>query len=602
MSQLDSALQPGDTDQKPSLLDGVMFAALLLLMLFGLGQYGLYEPHEAHFAGVGREMVTRGDWITPHLNGAPYLNKPPLLYWMIALSYTLLGTVNEFAARLPLALISFSGCLLCWQWAREVWGIRAGRMAALMLVSTSGWYLFSHQLMIELLLCVLFLASAYFLWKAICEPDTWHYWVAFYVAIGLNVLAKGPLGLGMAVLVLLGFAAWRRDWSLLRKCRPLLGMLIISALVGPWLVPMELRNPGYLKYAIWSENIDRAMDRRWPPDYDVVKVSVIPYVLFALVWLAPWSLLTPQLFSFVRARLKEDAPGSSIKEKNAATVLALTALMPVLFFIPIKARLVYYQLPMLPPFIILAAAWFAFSNRDDYRRGRTGASIAFILSGLAVILGGLLVPGAIAEIRELKAAPGTVDVVDEIAYILGAAMLTGGVLLYLRRSSLALLATVVIFSLASIHNLAGFRAFDAVRSSRRVVENLREKAGPDCIWISEGSKEIGASAGIAYYLGQDAKGGSRSVYIMKDGDKAHRSPPKFPYGEPKYLIDTAKLNALWSGTVPVLFVTDFQRKSFDTDPPRLPEGEKHELSAELKGVECGQRRVYANPAAYARIK
>lgn len=62
----------------PSLADVLLLGAILCVMSYGIGSYGLYEPHEGHFAGVGREMVTRGDWITPHLNGAPYLNKPPL--------------------------------------------------------------------------------------------------------------------------------------------------------------------------------------------------------------------------------------------------------------------------------------------------------------------------------------------------------------------------------------------------------------------------------------------------------------------------------------------------------------------------------------------
>ncbi|WP_293094032.1 hypothetical protein [Moorena sp. SIOASIH] len=51
----------------------------LLVLIHGLDGYGLYEPHEGHFGGVAREMLLRGDWITPHLNGSPYLNKPPLL-------------------------------------------------------------------------------------------------------------------------------------------------------------------------------------------------------------------------------------------------------------------------------------------------------------------------------------------------------------------------------------------------------------------------------------------------------------------------------------------------------------------------------------------
>src|SRR5476649_157162 len=125
-AQLSAA--PLHTESAASWLDAMLLGSILAVMLYGIGDYGLYEPHEGHFAGVGREMVAGHDWITPHLNGAQYLNKPPLFYWAIALSYTLLGVQNEFAARLPLALIGWGGVVLVWSWSRKLWGILAGRM------------------------------------------------------------------------------------------------------------------------------------------------------------------------------------------------------------------------------------------------------------------------------------------------------------------------------------------------------------------------------------------------------------------------------------------------------------------------------------------
>ena len=105
----------GELNTEPaSWIDAVLLGAIFVVMTLGLGSYGLYEPHEGHFAGVGREMIARGDWITPHLNGAPYLNKPPLLYWLVSISYTLFG-VTEWAARFPLALVGWIGVILSWE-------------------------------------------------------------------------------------------------------------------------------------------------------------------------------------------------------------------------------------------------------------------------------------------------------------------------------------------------------------------------------------------------------------------------------------------------------------------------------------------------------
>lgn len=590
----------GLSTEKPQWLDALMLFGMLAMMLFGIGRYGLYEPHEAHFAGVGREMVTRHDWVTPYLNGGPYLNKPPLMYWLIALSYTICGGISEFAARLPLALIAWSGCVLAWNWAREMWGLRAGRLAAAMLMVTAGWYLFGHQLMIEMLLCVLYAGSIYALWKAILNPDNRSNWICFYVLVGLNVMAKGPVGLVFAGLAMLLYMAARRDWSLLRKCRPFLGIAIVTAICAPWLTLMETRTPGYLYYAIMNENVKRALDQRWPPDFDVVKVSAPIFVLAGLVWLVPWSLLTPQIVSFAwKNGRRQASPSVPRAVSDGVLLLAIGALVPILFFIPIPARLVYYQLPAIPPFVILAAGWWAASGTDEYSRGRKAGALAFLIIGAIVASAAFWLPERLQKIPDLMKAPPTIEYVDNIAILIGAAMLSGGALLYFRKVGLAMGATVVFICVACVYNIEGFAAFDAIRSSKRVVEALRDKVGPECIWISEGSKEIGASAGTSFYLGTTPEGRARNVLIVKHPETdTHRAPPRFPGEPPDYLITKEKFSEIWQGSAPAIFVTDFQRKSEADDPIELPMGETH-LIPDLRS---GHRKIYANAAAWKRIK
>ncbi len=126
-------------------VDSIALSVGLIVLTFGLGDYGFYEPHEGHFAGVAREMLLRGDWVTPTLNKAPYLNKPPLLYWLIATSTATFG-FTEYAARLPVAIAGWLGAAIAWKWARELWNVSAGRAAALMLLknrrfkSRGGFY------------------------------------------------------------------------------------------------------------------------------------------------------------------------------------------------------------------------------------------------------------------------------------------------------------------------------------------------------------------------------------------------------------------------------------------------------------------------------
>ena len=91
----------------PSSAHILLAAAFTLLYLFGLGSAGFLGPDEPRYASIGREMARSGDWVTPRLNGSPWFEKPPLLYWMTAAANRL-GLRDEWAARLPVALISLA--------------------------------------------------------------------------------------------------------------------------------------------------------------------------------------------------------------------------------------------------------------------------------------------------------------------------------------------------------------------------------------------------------------------------------------------------------------------------------------------------------------
>ena len=582
----------------PSLADVLLLGAILCVMSYGIGSYGLYEPHEGHFAGVGREMVTRGDWITPHLNGAPYLNKPPLFYWLIAASYKITGSQDEWSARIPLALIGWGGVLLAWYWARKLWGPSAGRYAAVMLAVSSGWYLFCHQLLIDALLSVINLASLYYMSKAIVARTRTAPWVVFYAVVGLSVLAKGLIGICFPAAALLLFIAWRRDWALIRESRPLMGFAIILLIAGPWVALLEYQNPGALRYMIINEHVKRAFDTRWPRDYSVVQVSMIKFVGISLVWLAPWSLLVPQAYQACRNTFGRNAhPGVPETERVAMTVLAIGALLPVVAFLPMPSRLIYYSLPALPPFAMLAARWWSTSSEPGAARDRLLAVASFLVVGAATFGSGFFLGEWLKNIPDLASRPAVLAMIPTLAFLLGGALLLGGTLLGFRRPAFAMLAIGLLLGAADITNVNGFGLYDPVLSSKRLVNNLQPKIGKDFIWISEGSKEVGASAGLAFYLGHDDAGQARSVYIMADDDR--RPPPDFPGPRPGYLLNHAELNDKWESDQPVLFITDFQRSNWMYDYPKLPTDMMD--CGSIQDETCGNRRIYCNRAAWKKL-
>ncbi|MEI6234050.1 MAG: glycosyltransferase family 39 protein [Planctomycetota bacterium] len=572
-----------------SFWDIIVLGGIFAAMVYGIGSYGLYEPHEGHFAGVGREMVLNNDWVTPRLNGAPYLNKPPVFYWAIALSYTLFG-ISEWAARFPQALIGWLGVVLAWKWARELWGAQAGRAAACILGVSAGWYLFSHQLLIDELLSVLYLASLYYLWKALKDPDCARGWAAFYVTIGISVLSKGLIGLGLPFAVL-GAYSWLRKNGALRKCRPLLGLLIIALIVAPWLVMIEVRNPGFLKYAMINEHWNRIFDKRWPPDYSASKTNPTTFVLIACVWIAPWALFLPQIVSF-SVKKASHWSGDDRHVTDAVAILALGALLPTLLFVPIPARLIYYSLPTLPAFAVLAGGWWAAMSGQPYRRGRKLAAVTAFLSGVAIAVVGQRVAPMLNTLSDLKVAPETLEFMPGFALYIGIGLALCGVLLWFEKTIAALMALCLMIGIGEASNTAGFAAFDRVRSSKRMIATLGPIMGPDAVWVSEGSLEIGAAGGTAFYLGVNAKG-PRFVYVM-NSDSPYRRPPSFPGKPPIYLTDDAQLDAMWKVNGPVVYVTDLMRTNGRKDDPiTLPP----QPFTEIFVPGCGHRRVFLNSAA-----
>jgi 4-amino-4-deoxy-L-arabinose transferase-like glycosyltransferase len=610
MTSIDSNLQSpscelsSNTLQTPRItrLDIFLLGSILIVLLWGVGAHGLYEPHEGHFAGVGREMVTRGDWVTPHLNGAPYLNKPPLMYWIIASSYTIFGEINEWAARVPLALIGWCGVILVWHWARQLFGAKAGRYAAIMLAVSAGWYLFCHQLLIDALLSVLLLGSSYAFWKITLKPESWPRWIIFYGICGLAILAKGPIGIALPGLMALIWVIWRRKWSYILRWEHLAGLLLCTVMVAPWCFLLEKQNPGAISYMLVNENFNRVLDQRWPPDYSVVKVGPIVYVIIAMVWMAPWSLILPQTLSFSWKKSRLGAKQESSRAvADALLILAITWLLPILIFLPMPSRLVYYCVPSVLPFSILAAGWWNVAEQECYQKGRQWASWTLLGVGLVIFSAGFWVGGLLKPISFIQAMPSMLTYISHLCFALGVALTVGSFFLLLQRKNASIAALGILLAATQIYNVQGFSEFDTIWSSRKTVAALSVLKGEEVTWITEGSKEIGAAGGIAYYLGLDSHKKSRQGWVMKDSPG--REPPIFPGPVASYLIDKKRLAEMWIEDKPIVYLTDFQRTEWEFDPASLPmlddahKTELHEIP-EITPTQTGNRKVFVNEAAW----
>ena len=625
-------------------IDLSILGLALIVTLLGIGSYGLYEPHEGHFAMVGQEMLWRNDWITPHLNGSPYLNKPPLLYWSIATTIKIFGS-SEFAARLPVSLAGWLGIIVAWKWTRELWGIGSSRITALMLSVTLGWFIFTHQILIDVLLGTLLLSSSYFLWKSLYQPRSWFNWLGAYVSIALCVLTKGLIGGVFPVISCCALIFVRQDWKIIQRIRLYKGLLLIAAIVLPWFIAVERANPGFLHYFIVNEHLDRLLDRRFPPDYEVSKISAVGYLAMTAGWCFPWILFLPSVAKFAwkewRRGFLDNASILDRKNSDGIFLLGIGAILPVILFLPLSSRLIYYSIPAIPPYIILCAGWWNRCsverlsvkrelNSIDYSPSKITAdfksfSSVGILSHSATKVANspIKVPtfnfyGAIAIILAISCyaailiLPAIFNLLPEvlqtteiawlivvIAIALGTGWLITGIGL-LRRSTIAWLPLFLAVGITYVATIRGFILYQDVRSSKNLVREANTCLSADTLWIFEGSREIGAAGAVSYYLNQNPavenlaiKNSYRTVAILSDGGK-NRLPPQFPGLPPNYLLTQKQLQQYWYGDRPTVFLTDFLRQPNDTNDPEnlnLPQADLKPYAIE------GQRKLYLNQAA-----
>ena len=174
---------------------------LMGLVLFGyrLGVPGLMDPDEGRYAEIAREILLLRDWLIPHLNLFPYLEKPPLVYWLTAASFKVLGD-TELAARLPSATAALGGLLLAYALARTLWGAAPAFMGATVLATCSGYVVLGRLLTLDMTFAFLFNLAIGLGYLALRREQP-RLWPWAYGALGLAVLSKGPVALLLAGLI-----------------------------------------------------------------------------------------------------------------------------------------------------------------------------------------------------------------------------------------------------------------------------------------------------------------------------------------------------------------------------------------------------------------
>ena len=269
---------------------GLAVLAVLAIALFlGNVRAPLLEPTEARYAEIPRQMLLNGSWLVPVLDGQPYLDKPPLFYWLVMGAYQV-GGVSDRVARWVPGLAGILTVLVAWAWMRCRAGPRAAFLSAFLLVTCARFIHYERMLAMDSVLCLLVVASLA-CGDLACHSGTFSrsWWFAGAFAVGLALLTKGFVALP---LVLGPLALWW--WMDRGVARPgwkdaALGAALGVVPLAAWMVPMATRLDGFLEYFVWRHHVVRFLE---PFDH----AGPVWYYLPGLVLgLGPWVVLAPGL-------------------------------------------------------------------------------------------------------------------------------------------------------------------------------------------------------------------------------------------------------------------------------------------------------------------
>lgn len=317
-------------------------------LFYGTQGLPLRDYRETRFAELGRETLIGDDWIVPHLNGSPYLNKPPLVPWTVALSYIAFG-VGEGAARLPsLVAILWTALVVGWI-TRRIFGKGVGIVGAVLFLGTPGTHYYGRMLMSDTIaMASMLTAVAAFLEGYLSERTRW-YRLGF-LACGLAVLSRGLIGIIYPLVAMVIFLVIV-DRRALTRIPWFSGGIVFLAVTVPWFVAVELKYPGFLFHQMVQQQIERFMSHGTQVFVAIPRWQIL---LSFAGFLGPLALGLPW------------ALGTLSGERASHRLMWILGLLVLCSVMLSSGRNHPYTLPAIPPMVILAAGWLVeVSNRPS---------------------------------------------------------------------------------------------------------------------------------------------------------------------------------------------------------------------------------------------
>jgi 4-amino-4-deoxy-L-arabinose transferase-like glycosyltransferase len=464
-------------------------------MMTGLGRTSLFEPDEPRFAEATRQMLERGDLLTPYFNGQPRFEKPILFYWMQLPFFAVLGP-GELAARLPAAICGTLAVFLLWAIGRRLFSDRAAWLGAVALATSFRFVTYARQGLTDVPVLLFEMLALWAFLRASDGPThARRFTRVAWAAIGLAALTKGPVA-ALPLLVWIPYLALTRQVGAIRWRDWIAGAGLAALIAAPWYLYMiAVHGHAYFDHGVGYELVRRYADTEFPGP----KRGVFYY--FG-VWpgdLAPWTFVFLAALAWVAWRWR----GLTEREQRGASFCIVWFVVVLAVFSSASGKLPHYLLPLYPPAALLVG-YFAHDATGAASRGgawlwRVASwvtltallAVAVVLAlflqrgfavpalSLAMVVPALVAFGAIAG-AVLEARSNRPGVIVAIAATLAAAYAIVGLHVaptYLQDMQPVSRLGGIIAAEAGVHDrvahFGGFGAPGLVFYSRHNVEHLR---------------------------------------------------------------------------------------------------------------------------------
>ena len=431
----------------------VLLLAAVLALGFDLGGYPLFDPDEGRNAEVAREMAATNDYVLPHFDGLPYLDKPIVYFASAAAVMEVLGP-SETAARLPAYLFTLATLIVVVWFVRRRWGTDAGWLAALALATMPLVLAYARTTIMDSALAFCTTLAILAFWDE--RP------VLAWAAIGLGAITKGPVAILVPLITLIPYSLI--TGRSVRRLFPLTGLVVFAVVALPWFLAVSHRVPEFPHYVFVRETFERVTTPRFhrtaPFWYylPIIPIAAFPWIVPALGRLSNWR------WAWLARRVNPLAQESIL--------LACWVLGPLLFFTLNQSKLPQYVLPLMPPFALAAARGLS----AGIGVGRRTYAMVAATFGIALVSLTIWLPAPISLTPAERAAIPPTALALGIALLISAAMVWYGGREVHPRPALAVMGYALIvmaMPIVSSRLLAAVGDDRSAATLARVIQNVR---------------------------------------------------------------------------------------------------------------------------------